>query len=658
MVNFYCVTVTLVKKNYIILMVLRSTPGAQGAAVYQVSGTASSRILPEWLIRKHKKSLKKDPEFATRVELIQDFWFEEASNRLKVTRDGQYAIATGTYKPQIHVYQFDQLSLKFSRHTDAENVDFVVVSDDWTKTVYMQTDRTIEFHNQGGIHTRTRIPKFGRSVDYNRASCDLYVGASGSDIYRLNLDQGRFLAPFECDTPAVNQVLVNPAHGLLGAAGENGTVEFWDPRSRARVGILDVGGASGIPGSGVTSLAYHNDGLRLAAGTYDGMVRLYDLRMSEPLRSKDQGYGFPVHRLGFLESSNTPNKIWSADKRIVKVWDTLTGDPYTSLEPSVDINDVCHLPDTGMFFMANEGSPMHTYYVPNIGPAPKWCSFLDSITEELEEKPISSVFENYKFVTRPELRKLGLDHLIGTNVVKSYMHGYFIDQRLYDEARLIANPFEAHDHREREIRKRIEKDRQSRIRTVGQGVKVNKRYTEQKEHLDDRFKAMFEDPEFQIDENSFEYKLLHGGKPGSQQIRNEERTQPRPLTAAEEEEQEEASSDHSDSSSASDDSDAGISARELRQKKQRRKAQQNVPQVEAIGLENKSEQTFGERLPSIRPSHSESTQLSKKNGATEITFVPRNAQKPKKQHDSGREAPRKDGTLRSASKNTFRRDGL
>ena len=55
------------------------------------------------------------------------------------------------------------------------------------------------------------------------------------------------------------------------------------------------------------------------------------------------------------------------------------------MEPTVDINDICHIPQSGMFFMANEGMPMHTYYIPNLGPAPNWCSFLDNVTEELEE---------------------------------------------------------------------------------------------------------------------------------------------------------------------------------------------------------------------------------------------------------------------------------
>ena len=34
-------------------------------------------------------------EFRNRIELIQDFEFPEASNRIKVSTDGNYAVATG-----------------------------------------------------------------------------------------------------------------------------------------------------------------------------------------------------------------------------------------------------------------------------------------------------------------------------------------------------------------------------------------------------------------------------------------------------------------------------------------------------------------------------------------------------------------------------------
>jgi ribosome biogenesis protein ENP2 len=87
--------------------------------------------------------------------------------------------------------------------------------------------------------------------------------------------------------------------------------------------------------------------------------------------------------------------------------------------------------------MANEGVQIQSYYVPALGNAPKWCSFLDNLTEELEENPNTAVYDDYKFVTKKDLTNLGLDHLIGTNVLKAYMHGFFIDLRLYEKVILL-----------------------------------------------------------------------------------------------------------------------------------------------------------------------------------------------------------------------------
>ena len=99
--------------------------------VYTVNGSAagSSSSLPDWLTRKRaaakgKRSLKEHVEGT--IELIQGFEFPEASNKIKSTRDGHHVMATGVYKPQMRVWDLDQLALKFERHSDAENVDFVV----------------------------------------------------------------------------------------------------------------------------------------------------------------------------------------------------------------------------------------------------------------------------------------------------------------------------------------------------------------------------------------------------------------------------------------------------------------------------------------------------------------------------------------------------
>ena len=111
----------------------KMVPDSDNVRVYTVNGaaTGSSSSLPDWLTRKRaakgkgKRRIIKDQIEGT-IELIQGFEFPEASNRIQTTRDGHHVIATGTYKPQMRVWDLDQLSLKFERHSDSENVDFAV----------------------------------------------------------------------------------------------------------------------------------------------------------------------------------------------------------------------------------------------------------------------------------------------------------------------------------------------------------------------------------------------------------------------------------------------------------------------------------------------------------------------------------------------------
>lgn len=63
--------------------------------VYTISGSNTARPLPEWLARRRKRSLKDDPEYANRIELLQDFEFEEASQCVQVSEDGEWVMSTG-----------------------------------------------------------------------------------------------------------------------------------------------------------------------------------------------------------------------------------------------------------------------------------------------------------------------------------------------------------------------------------------------------------------------------------------------------------------------------------------------------------------------------------------------------------------------------------
>lgn len=297
----------------------------------------------------------------------QDFDFPEASNKIKTTRDGQFAVATGTYKPRMRVYDLPELSMKTERVTDSENVDFCILSSDWTKTLHLQADRSIELHTQSAAMYRVRTPKHGRAIAYHFPTCDTIVGGQGNQVWRLNLELGRFMKPLclegspeedggenggadgGIDTvTGVNAIDINPAHQLFcfgtETAAGRGTVEMWDPRSRSRAGILrlpyskllastssaslaaplpgvDVAG----PGVSVTALASKADGLNLAIGTSTGHVLLYDLRSDRPYNTKDQGYGLPIKKVEWVENSRGEferegGMVASTDEKVVKIW--------------------------------------------------------------------------------------------------------------------------------------------------------------------------------------------------------------------------------------------------------------------------------------------------------------------------------------------------
>ncbi|KAI8322937.1 WD40 repeat-like protein, partial [Martensiomyces pterosporus] len=534
-------------------MVLPAT-STNNVKVYTVSGSNLSRKIPDWLARRKRRELQKDIEWTTRIELIQDFGFPEASLRIKATPDGEFCMATGVYKPQIRVYDFAHMSMKFDRHTDTENVNFLILSDDWTKTVHLQSDRTLEFHNEGQMHFRARIPKFGRDLAYHSPSCDVLVGGASSEVYRLNVEQGRFLSPFQTQTSSgINAVRVNPAHQLFGFGTEDGTVEFWDPRARNRIGVIEptlpnilqpVSGTRG--GFEISALDFRGDGLGTAVGTSSGHVLLYDLRQARPWQIKDQQYGLPIKTLKWIEptkntysgdSADTEGaKILSADSKIIKLWAVESGRPFTSIEPPNDINDVCVVSNSGLMFVANEGMEIQSYYVPQLGPAPRWAHFLENLTEEMEESPTQTIYDDYKFVVRRELESLGLAHLIGSPVLKPYMHGFFVDLRLYERAKAIANPFAYEEYRLRRVQEKLAEARESRIRATTKLPKVNralaqrllqlqkaekaKRLSEDadeqamgdssaEEDGDNRFQDMFANPEFEVDEEDDEFKQLH-----------------------------------------------------------------------------------------------------------------------------------------------------
>ncbi|KAI1763340.1 WD40 repeat-like protein [Hypoxylon sp. FL1150] len=510
-------------------------------SVYTIAGANTARPLPDWLARRRKRSLKSDPEYQNRIELLQDFEFEEASQCVRVSEDNDWVMSTGTYKPQFHVHYLPHLALSFARHTKSLNTTFLLLSTDYTKSLHLQSDRKLEFHTPAGCHYELRLPRYGRDLVYDRHATEALVPSVGLDsegngeVFRMNLEIGRFMKSFQIDVGTDDGVetglqgsigvgsvntaaIAENSHNLLAFGTSIGSVEFWDSRSKSRVAIL--GGQEGE----ITALDFSQSGLSLATGTSNGLIKLFDLRSPKPLLQKDHGPGFPIKNLIHMTTSSQEKKVLSADKQMIKIWDELDGETWTSVEPLVDINHVTWCKNTGMILTANEGKPMHSFFIPQLGSAPRWCSFLDNMVEEMAEEVNTDQYDNFKFLTLPELKSLSLAHLIGkTNLLRPYMHGYFVASKLYDQARLIANPYAMEEERAKRIKEKVEKERASRIRG-NKKVKVNQKLVdkilkrqEKRAQVDtkagvlgdERFNRLFEDEEFKIDENSREFQALN-----------------------------------------------------------------------------------------------------------------------------------------------------
>lgn len=329
--------------------------------IYTVNGPSStqSASLPQWLTVKsrpkrvegHKKRTKTQHHLG-QLELIQDFSFPTAAIKIRTTEDGLHAVATGTYKPMMKVWDLEQLTEKFQRTTDAENVDFCMLSSDWTKSIHLQRDRSLQLHTQGGLHHTIRLPIYGRALGYHAPSADALVACTGTEVFRFNLEEGRYMTPIEVargwgngmesEVEGVNCVDVNPRHGLwsFGLDGGGGVVEFWDQRSRTALTRLTLPAASLLPAQpldgsslfgpsrqklSITSLMSHpSDGLSIAVGTSSGHTLLYDLRSPSPFAVKDQGYGEPVRCVNWLRGGGQQEdagRVVSADSKVIKVWD-------------------------------------------------------------------------------------------------------------------------------------------------------------------------------------------------------------------------------------------------------------------------------------------------------------------------------------------------
>lgn len=491
----------------------------------KIYNLSAGKAMPEWLSdRKRRKLLKKNKELRHKTELIQDLEMPVYSTNVVLSPDQNYLFVTGMYKPRLRCYDFKQMAMKFERCFDSECVKMMVLSEDFTKIAMLQQDRHIEFHNSTGYYFKVRIPKPGRDFCYDYQNCNIFSCGASCDIFNLNLDIGAFEDSLTSDKEGFNSCVTNSDIQLTLGGSVEGTIECWDSRVSHTEVIKSLDCSifspyqsnSELDIPAITTMKF-KDHLNLAVGTQTGQVLLFDLRTNKPYTIKDHYFGLPIKTVDFHRTANEFDLVLSQDEKVLKLWDRNDGETFTAIQPEKDLNSFCTIPGTGMLFLTNEGQKVQPYFIPALGPAPRWCAYLDQITEELEEEVKDNIiYDDYKFVTMQELEELGIEHLVGTNFLRAYMHGFFMDMKLYSKAKAAANPYAYEEYKRNKIKQKLADERTNRVQLVNSLPKVNRRLAakllQKKEQAiasdsdtgrktvleDSRFKAMFENPEFDV----------------------------------------------------------------------------------------------------------------------------------------------------------------
>ncbi|KAH9260700.1 hypothetical protein BASA81_001167 [Batrachochytrium salamandrivorans] len=493
-----------------------------GVKIYDLSQAKSAAIANNLL--KPKKRIRSYTN--NKIDLLQDFSFPSYSRCVRFSRDGRFILTSGGYKPRIKMYDVQEVSLKFERYCDSDIEDLEILSEDYSKFVLLSENRTLEFHTKFGVHEIVKIPHNGRSLSFDPETSDLYVATNSNLLQRFNLTEGRFRSSLDLGcVEGANCVRWNANHRLISTCGEDGILSLFDPRTKTRASSIQVSDCA------LTVVEYMDqNGLNLGVGDGNGKVSLFDLRSANPWKTKQHMYETKINSLCFTSNEDEPTMCISLDNKQIKGWSVDGKDELNFNLESSSAGEMAKLtlaPQTsalkgrkssGLIMVSgNCTEAIQMFFVPSLGPAPVWARYLESVTEELEvnsssigTKQQTESFDNFRFVTKAELEDLNMSSLIGSKELKPWMHGYFMEATAFEKLKQVMTAPSHVKSASASSSKKKQKDEQ-RIQ-LQRRVRTNAALAERvpEEMLtDDRFKDMFSDPDFNVNESSAEFRLKH-----------------------------------------------------------------------------------------------------------------------------------------------------
>lgn len=106
-------------------------------------------------------------------------------------------------------------------------------------------------------------------------------------------------------------------------------------------------------------------------------LNMYDVRFDKKLFSIKSSYNEPINTIKFMD--NEDKNIMFSNKKQIKITDG-NGKLFTSVEPDFGINMFTTVNNSGLLLTALEEPKIGCYFIPQLGPGPKWVPYVDNIT--------------------------------------------------------------------------------------------------------------------------------------------------------------------------------------------------------------------------------------------------------------------------------------